>query len=72
MKKKYMWLVYDGRVAFGDTSDAMVLDTCTSESEARKVVNSGDYGTDCVYYQYTKDGSALVDEQGPFFGKNGG
>lgn len=34
MTKKKLWVVYDERAAGGDTDDAIVLESCSSLSEA--------------------------------------
>lgn len=62
-RPQHQFLLYDGRARSGDTDDAIVLDTATSEKECRRVSRSH-RGEDAIWYEYSVNGEILT-EIGP-------
>ena len=59
-----LYIIYDGRAAFGDTDDATVMVACDSVDECWSYL--GDFGDDCVVYSYLESGNDLIDERFEF------
>lgn len=53
----HLWVVYDERAAGGDTDDATVLESCSSERDAMEKALPG-----IVFRYYIGPGDQLVDE----------
>jgi hypothetical protein len=61
-KSVKQFILYDGRSLFGNTDDAMVLDTADSEREARqRSGNKKEYSG--VWFEYDVEGKELVNEK---------
>lgn len=59
-----MYILYDGRAAGGDTSEASVLVCCETYREAWS--ERKDYGGASVCYSYRQSGKQLIDERYEF------
>lgn len=59
---KKLFVLYDARAKFGDTDDACVYVTASSEKEAREDGKDSSW-QDGIWYEYDCDGDTLVNEK---------
>jgi hypothetical protein len=61
MKKEKLFILYDGRAKLGETNDASVLCTASTEKEAREDTKELFEGYDAIWFEYDVDkGDVLV------------